>query len=192
MIHYILEDIRMLFREYISYPVIISTLLLIILYALRHRIFRPSTCEIIRKYRWRYLFLYLFLIYCFVVISVTILSRAPGSRDMVNWKLFETFTEDAYTLRYPIENILLFIPYGLLLPMLWSKFYNFFLCVGSGLLFSIAIEAYQYATKRGHMQTDDVLMNVLGTMIGYCLVLSCSAIRNKIKVNEMVEHKYYK
>lgn len=189
MLRYIMEDILMIFRQYVSYPVIFSSLLLIILYLLRHHIFSPSTCEIIRKYRWRYLSLYLFLIYCFIVISITILSRAPGSRNMVNWRLFETFTKDVSTLRYPIENILLFIPFGFILPLLWNRFYNFFLCVGTGFLFSIAIEAYQYATKRGHVQTDDLVMNVLGTMIGYCIVLSFSVIRNRIKANELIENK---
>ena len=180
LLRYILEDILIVFKQYVTYPVIISFVLMITLYVLRNRISNSSMGEIIRKHRWRYLFLYLFLIYFFVVISVTIFSRAPGSRSMVNWKLFETFSRDVRYLRYPIENALLFIPFGFILPILWNRFNNFIMCVSAGIIFSIAIEVYQYVTERGHVQTDDLLMNVLGTIIGYCLVLCCSGIRNRV------------
>ena len=36
-----------------------------------------------------------------------------------------------------------------------------------GCAVSLSIELFQFLTKRGYAQTDDVLTNVLGTILGY-------------------------
>ncbi len=72
------------------------------------------------------------------------ISREPGSRETVNLTLFGTISSNIYELIFTIENIL---------------------------LFSIVIGIVQYITKREYLQTDDIIMNVLGTLLGYLLFL---------------------
>lgn len=67
-------------------------------------------------------------------------------------------------------NVFLFFPFGLFLPQaLPKKMTNrkkFFLTVLAGLLFSVFIEAMQLLLMRGNVETDDVITNTLGAMIG--------------------------
>ena len=65
-----------------------------------------------------------------------------------------------------ILNVVMFIPVGLLLglgfrEMTWKKA----IMAGAGL--SIFIELLQLIFKRGLCETDDVIHNVLGCMVGY-------------------------
>lgn len=131
---------------------------------------------IMRRNAGRFLLLYILYIYCYITAFITILSRAPGSRNSVELKLFETLSRNAVLNRYVVENFLLFIPLGLLLPFLWKKFCKIQWCLGAGLILSTLIETIQYITKRGYMQLDDIIMNTLGTAAGYaggyfCIIL---------------------
>ncbi len=117
------------------------------------------------------LFVYLFFLQCMLILSITIFSRESGSRETVNLKLFATISNNIYGLVYPIENILLFIPFGFLFPVIRRNFRRWKQVLASGLIFSIAIETVQYLTKRGYLQTDDIIMNTLGTLLGYLLFL---------------------
>lgn len=120
------------------------------------------TWENIRKY----ILFYIFYVYCFIMISITILSRAPGSRKTVDMQLFSTFSANVSDNIFPLENVLLFIPLGLLLPLLWEGLNHLTYVLLIGLLFSIMIEAIQFITQRGFFQTDDILLNLIGTGIG--------------------------
>ncbi|MDF2588859.1 MAG: hypothetical protein K0S41_2700 [Anaerocolumna sp.] len=110
---------------------------------------------------------FILIIYIVFIIAITLLSRESGSRTQVNLKLFGTLTHDIYGNAYVVENIILFIPLGMLLPLLSSKFESYQFCLISGLFASIIIEVTQYITKRGYLQTDDIIMNVLGTVVGF-------------------------
>lgn len=114
----------------------------------------------------------IFYIYFFFVAGITLLSREPGSRVEVNLKIFGTITDSAYGNRYVIENILLFIPFGVLFPILWNRINTAFKCLLAGFLFSLLIEVIQFITKRGYFQVDDMIFNTLGTLLGY-VILSC-------------------
>ena len=65
-------------------------------------------------------------------------------------------------------NVLLFVPYGVVTFMLYknpSRRQLFFIPAGVILL----IETLQYFTKRGSMDIDDFILNLLGVWIGYAL-----------------------
>ena len=65
-------------------------------------------------------------------------------------------------------NIIMFVPIGVLIPLLYShiKWYQLLL---SSCLFSVLIELLQLVFERGLCETDDVIHNTLGAMIGYSL-----------------------
>ena len=66
-----------------------------------------------------------------------------------------------------IENIIMFILFGVFLPLLFKKFRNIFLCVLTGFICSCSIEVIQHITQTGYLQVDDVMTNTAGTLIGW-------------------------
>lgn len=62
-------------------------------------------------------------------------------------------------------NIILFMPLGALIPLLWENT-SFFITTCGGFLFSLLIEISQLFNRRA-TDIDDLLMNTLGTIIGY-------------------------
>ena len=66
-------------------------------------------------------------------------------------------------------NVLLFIPFGAILPVLHRKFRRFPATLCLGVFLSLAFETIQYVTRRGSCDIDDVLLNTLGCAAGYLL-----------------------
>lgn len=69
-----------------------------------------------------------------------------------------------------MRNVLLFLPIGLLLPLLYRSFQKLSRCVLYGFFLSLGIELVQLL---GFSTTDvnELLMNTLGTVIGYGIFL---------------------
>ena len=76
-------------------------------------------------------------------------------------------------------NILMFVPFGILLPLLSDKFKRLWKTVGIGFAVSILIEIVQFITGRGQASTDDVITNTLGALIGYGLIMAWQNVWNK-------------
>ena len=75
------------------------------------------------------------------------------------------FLKDSSPLVGIILNLLLYYPFGYLLPILFPKLKPKHVIL-VGCLCSIATEATQYLLKMGWCETDDVIHNTLGTAIG--------------------------
>ncbi len=120
-----------------------------------------------KRLRW-----ILFFTYVLFLLWLTIFSRQPRVGERVfKWELLwayrawiagESFgkTESIQN----INNILVFIPFGLLFP---GK--NWKALLLTVLLFSAAIEAIQFGFNLGWCEIDDVICNVLGAAIGFGL-----------------------
>lgn len=67
-----------------------------------------------------------------------------------------------------ILNVLLFVPMGIFLPVLWQKFHNAFKTILFGLMISVFIECMQIFTLRA-TDINDLMTNTLGTAFGYCV-----------------------
>ena len=78
-----------------------------------------------------------------------------------------------------ILNIILFIPIGFLLPMLWRNFRKKRLTLMAGLLLSLFIEVVQLFGLRA-TDINDLLMNTAGTIIGYYVFVLMSRCFPKI------------
>lgn len=64
-----------------------------------------------------------------------------------------------------IGNIGVFIPFGILIPLLFGRRYSKFLSIFlRGLL---VLEGLQLITRRGSFDIDDFLLNTVGATIGY-------------------------
>lgn len=107
--------------------------------------------------------------YLAVVAVQTYFSREPGSRTGIDLVLFSTWGTTAQAHAYVIENIILFLPLGVLLPLTFPAMRSWYRTTGMGLLLSVVIEGTQLMTSRGHCQADDVMTNTLGAWIGFLI-----------------------
>lgn len=67
-----------------------------------------------------------------------------------------------------LENILLFIPLGFMLPFIWEKHKVLWKTILSGIILSLIIELSQLLNIR-ITDIDDLLMNTLGALIGWVI-----------------------
>lgn len=65
-------------------------------------------------------------------------------------------------------NVLLFVPLGFFLPVLWKRFRSFLWTALFGLGFSLSIELLQLFTFRA-TDINDLMTNTVGTILGWCL-----------------------
>lgn len=73
------------------------------------------------------------------------------------------------TLLHMAENILMFIPSGILLPFLYRRLDRFWKAVGVGALMSLGIELAQLLLSTRMTDVNDLIMNTLGAAVGYGL-----------------------
>lgn len=67
-----------------------------------------------------------------------------------------------------IGNVIVFVPLGLLPPLLWRRWRGVVPGIGFGMLCSIVIEIIQPLVGRSR-DIDDVILNTLGCALGYIL-----------------------
>lgn len=114
-----------------------------------------------------------FLLYLTAVFFIT-LFRAAGKQKLILtpfWEWAQLFTA-SNKLHWIIQiglNIVLFIPFGFLIPQLFRQLQSPLRTIGCGFLSSVLIETVQYIAERGYTETDDMIHNTLGTIIGFLL-----------------------
>lgn len=128
----------------------------------------------------------LFAAYMYTLLQQTYFSRVPGSRNAVSLILGETWQGSVQSKAYVIENILMMIPFGVLLPNTLKSAESIFCCIPLGFFFSVSLEYAQFLSQRGHMQVDDVIMNVIGTIIGYLFFVTVKLLR---RLNKYLKEK---
>lgn len=68
-------------------------------------------------------------------------------------------------------NILIFVPFGYLLPRAFRKYRNFFFFFGGTFFFVLGIEVFQLFSAFGAFDVDDLILNCFGGLIGYVIFL---------------------
>ncbi len=114
----------------------------------------------------------LLLQYVFVLYSSTFIFREPRKERKYNfqpfWNYNEISEEKTFVLSEILMNVAVFIPIGLLLGIVFSRI-AWWKVVLIGSLISMSIEFSQFAFMRGFAETNDVIHNTLGCLIGYML-----------------------
>lgn len=92
-------------------------------------------------------------------------------------ELFSAMFEKAGILGSQVTlNVLLFVPLGFLLPLVFpDKFNRFWKVALCALCTTFSIEAIQYFIGRS-ADIDDILANTFGGMLGFCLLRLCESI----------------
>ncbi|MDE6313219.1 MAG: VanZ family protein [Lachnospiraceae bacterium] len=76
-------------------------------------------------------------------------------------------------------NVLVFVPFGIILPFLSRRSRSFLLVTLLTLEFSLLIEVIQLITRKGCFDVDDLILNTLGGSLGYILLLGMVMIKRK-------------
>lgn len=124
--------------------------------------------------------------YILMVIGVTLLNRGEGFPGRVNFHFLSSYREawNIFSVRnwqLIILNILMFVPLGILLPLIHEKFRQFKWTIGVACCFTLFIELVQYFTRLGIFELDDLFNNVLGAIIGYGVIMSILTIFGNVK-----------
>ena len=75
-------------------------------------------------------------------------------------------------------NVFIFVPFGFFLPM-GSRQRSFFGTAFYSFGLSLCVEVFQFITKVGSFDVDDLLLNTIGGICGYILFVICAAIRRR-------------
>ncbi len=76
-----------------------------------------------------------------------------------------------WALKNLLGNIIPFIPFGLLLPITYKKFSSTISVFFTGLASILLIEIFQFFTKLGSFDVDDIILNMIGIVCGYLMFL---------------------
>lgn len=163
LLKYILNDFAEPIK-YLPYGIIAGIIIRVII-DLAEKFIYPKDSSAKKIYRKNFIFLW--TVYLIVIVMLTFFQESRVHVLMSICVCLERGELLAQSHAYVIENILLFIPFGIMFPMIGKKVSNIFICIIAAALFSIIIETVQYITARGFCQLDDIVMNTLGALIGW-------------------------
>ncbi|WP_278607574.1 VanZ family protein, partial [[Ruminococcus] torques] len=116
-----------------------------------------------------FVWVYIFLLYIYLTFSVAGIGSIwdIGHYDTIirleeiNLLPFQSEGIMTYVL-----NIIMFLPLGFLIPLIWKRYRNPLKIFMIGFGFSLSIELCQLFNRR-NTDIDDLMMNTLGAVIGY-------------------------
>ena len=165
VIRYILKDLLEP-AAYLPYGAAAGGLFLLGWYLWRRiRCGEEKVCRPDRK-QW---LLVLGVVYITVLLKLAFFSREPGSRSGIDLIPFSTWAGGPQAHAFFIENILMFLPFGILAPARFPRLRRPLYCVDAGFLLSCFLELAQLATQRGYCQLDDIATNTLGAGLGWLI-----------------------
>jgi glycopeptide antibiotics resistance protein/uncharacterized protein (DUF1778 family) len=172
--------------------VVPTFLIVAIVLSYTHKIFKQYDRDVSRLYR--FLLYIISFAYSILIFYITFLYRnynneyearqiilAPLSSYRLAW-----YSYSSSEWCNIIINILMFIPFGFLIPLYNRKFRSLIYVVISTLFLTTTIELAQLITRKGIFEIDDLINNMLGAIIGYGLILFILNILDKKKLRSTV------
>lgn len=138
-----------------------------------------------RKFPWKKALLLLALAgYLSVVCYVTLFRAGHVGARYANMHLFRAWREAWNNFSEKnwmniLLNIAMFVPLGVLLPLMKKWFRKWYIMLPTGFLTTLAVESIQYFSYRGVFDVDDLFGNTLGAMIGFWAVMVILNIHGK-------------
>lgn len=134
-------------------------------------------CRIfLRKYLNTYALIVLFDFLCYLtfIFEVGLFSRTSGQPSNVylvpfRFLFFEHGVSQIRLIIFALLNIIYFIPYGIVTGMITSNIkslLSIYLSICISFITSFILEFSQYISKRGHFETEDIILNTTGGLIG--------------------------
>lgn len=137
-----------------------------------------------RKRRWAAINKVLFFLSTAVVLYTTLLTRTSGGYEVIltPFAALVAARVQPELYREMLMNVFLFFPLGLTLsnalPRRWNRWLRIGVTTLAGCLLSAGIEYAQYRFALGLAETDDVLCNTLGALLGAASLLVAHAIES--------------
>lgn len=97
--------------------------------------------------------------------------------DSANFTLLKTirmYIDYAYKLNSfenLAGNVVVFIPFGFMLPYVLARGNNFFVVLLNAFIFVLGIEVFQLFSAFGAFDVDDILLNCFGAVLGYFIFI---------------------
>lgn len=102
-------------------------------------------------------------------------NQKPSNFNLVPFKTIKLFinsfllSRNLTSLLNVLGNILIFIPFGIFIPLFCQNQKSFLLTFLSGSLIILLIEFVQLITVWGILDIDDYLLNIFGVILGWLL-----------------------
>ncbi len=123
------------------------------------------------------IFAVLLIAYLLLLAYLTLLSKYYGrevehrSINLIPFRTIVDFLTSGYDMRPIITNLVgniaAFMPMGFLFPIVFKQLDRLQKIVFVALLSSLTIEVAQYILRVGASDIDDLILNVLGAIVGY-------------------------
>ncbi|WP_231686781.1 VanZ family protein [Bacillus sp. JCM 19034] len=143
----------------------------------------------------RHILTLLFIIYMMGLVYITLFAwnygaslgpEGPGGRNynLIPFRSIYRISMFSPTIMDPIRiligNIILFIPFGILLAAIFPKLRHSAIVILFGFMTSCCIEICQFLFTYRVANIDDVLLNTSGTLIGYYLFSVLYFVRKRV------------
>lgn len=150
-----------------------ATVLIPVLLVLNHFRFRSPKATI------------LYTLFCMYLAGVYALVGLPNAAYIRFDPTFQLipFADFLEGLRSTVLNVVLFLPMGVFLPLLWKKYRRFPAAVFTGFCLSLAIELLQIFTLRA-VDVNDLITNTLGTAAGFLLAKGIARLFPSLKLRQ--------
>lgn len=125
-------------------------------------------------YRFKRFCTTLFLTYLLLVFYLTLFTfnhyvygKSVNLKILNSIQLMIASGNPLLILKNVIGNVFLFFPFGFLAALLSKRMRKFWISVPSGFFLSLLIESCQYHFAQRIFDVDDLLLNTLGTILGW-------------------------
>ena len=111
--------------------------------------------------------------------QVTLVNLVPFEEISRFYKVFLQ-TRNRNSLMNLAGNVVMFMPFGMIVPMSFPKKKVRILTPFLSCLFSLVMELIQYGTRRGSFDVDDLILNTVGGVLGWLIfLLAYHILKNK-------------
>ena len=136
--------------------------------------------NITRKFIWILSVIYLLILIKLVFFKIPIdlviqnIKGAESIHPSVNIIPFKTILnyikglpDSSIAIKNLLGNLVLLAPFAIFLPLLFKNIKNYKQIFAYSLLFSMTLETIQLGLRLGSFDIDDLILNVIGAMLGY-------------------------
>lgn len=139
-----------------------------------------------KRFPWGKAVAWLLLVGFFAMLLYATLLRYSAGVASTNFHLFRVWRDawNACSLQnwlYALLNVAMFVPLGVLLPLLHPRMKKWYRTMAAGFLCSLAVELAQLLLRRGIWDVDDLFCNTLGCLLGWCAVMVVLTARSGFK-----------
>lgn len=157
-------------------PYIKNSIFVIIILMIGYFVYRKFFQEKYPISLSKFIFTALLICWFIVVFGITTLSRGANYTEQINLSLFTSYVNawNKWSLtefQLIIFNMLMFVPLGVLLPLIHHKNKSFRRVLVISIIFTSCIEVFQLISGKGIFELDDLLHNTIGSLAGYSFVM---------------------